>query len=88
MYVRAIISQGVRSDALLAPQVGLTRDASGQATALVVGAENKVEPRAVRVSRAIGDQCRVAHQPALEIGAPLRRVDRPSRELRMPQHLG
>jgi len=34
----------------------LTRDATGQATALVVGAGNKVEPRAVRVSRAIGDQ--------------------------------
>src|SRR5258706_809200 len=56
MYVKAIISQGVRPDGLLAPQIGLTRDASGQATALVVGAENKVEPRAVRVSRAIGDQ--------------------------------
>ncbi len=56
MYVKAIISQGVRPDGLLAPQIGLTRDASGQATALVVGAENKVETRAVRVSRAIGDQ--------------------------------
>ena len=56
MYVKAIISQGVRADALLAPQIGLTRDATGQATALVVGAGNKVEPRAVRVSRAIGDQ--------------------------------
>jgi membrane fusion protein (multidrug efflux system) len=56
MYVRAIISQGVRADGLLAPQIGLTRDATGQATGLVVGAGNKVEPRAVRVSRAIGDQ--------------------------------
>jgi membrane fusion protein (multidrug efflux system) len=56
MYVKAIISQGVRADALLAPQIGLTRDASGQATGLVVGAGNKVEPRVVRVSRAIGDQ--------------------------------
>jgi membrane fusion protein, multidrug efflux system len=56
MYVKAIISQGVRPDALLAPQIGLTRDASGQATALVVGAGNKVEPRVLRVSRAIGDQ--------------------------------
>jgi membrane fusion protein (multidrug efflux system) len=56
MYVKAIISQGVRADALLAPQIGLTRDASGQATGLVVGADNKVEPRVVRVSRAIGDQ--------------------------------
>ncbi len=56
MYVKAIISQGVRADGLLAPQVGLTRDATGQATGLVVGAGNKVEPRVVRVSRAIGDQ--------------------------------
>jgi membrane fusion protein, multidrug efflux system len=56
MYVRAILSEGTRNDGLLVPQVAVTHDPKGGATALVVGAENKVEQRAVSVSRAIGDQ--------------------------------
>lgn len=56
MYVRAVVSTGRRSDALLAPQQGITRDPKGNATALVVNAENKVESRAVKVSRAIDDK--------------------------------
>jgi membrane fusion protein (multidrug efflux system) len=46
----------VRKQAVLAPQRGITRDPKGDATALVVGADNKVEQRMIRVSRAIGDQ--------------------------------
>jgi len=56
MYVRAILNEGIRDDGVLVPQVAVTHDPKGGATALVVGAENKVEPRAVTVSRAIGDQ--------------------------------
>ncbi len=56
MYVRAILSEGIRSDAVLVPQVAVAHDPKGGATALVVGAENKVEQRTVTVSRAIGDQ--------------------------------
>jgi membrane fusion protein (multidrug efflux system) len=56
MYASASISEGVRADALLAPQQGITRDIKGKATALVVGADNKVQPRQVVVSRTIGDQ--------------------------------
>ena len=56
MYVRAILSEGIRNDAVLVPQVAVAHDPKGGATALVVGAENKVEQRAVTVSRAIGDQ--------------------------------
>lgn len=55
MYVRAVVNAGTLSDALLAPQQGITRDPRGGATALVVNAENKVEQRTVKVSRAIGD---------------------------------
>ena len=47
MYVRAAVSQGVRHDAILAPQQGITRDAKGDAIALVVGKDNKVESRQV-----------------------------------------
>jgi membrane fusion protein (multidrug efflux system) len=56
MYVRAIVGEGVRPVALLAPQRGITRDPKGGATALVVNRDGKVEVRDVRVSRTIGDQ--------------------------------
>ncbi|PJK09337.1 efflux transporter periplasmic adaptor subunit [Lysobacteraceae bacterium NML08-0793] len=56
MYVRARLTNAERQGAILAPQQGITRDAKGNATALVVNAENKVEPREVVVSRAIGDK--------------------------------
>ncbi|MFI4867669.1 MAG: efflux RND transporter periplasmic adaptor subunit [Steroidobacteraceae bacterium] len=56
MYVRAIVGEGVLPQGLLAPQRGVTRDAKGGATALVVGRDDKVEARDVRVSRTIGDQ--------------------------------
>lgn len=56
MYVRAIVGEGVLPQGLLAPQRGVTRDARGRATALVVGRDGEVEARDVRVSRTIGDQ--------------------------------
>jgi membrane fusion protein (multidrug efflux system) len=39
---------------VLVPQVGVTRDASGKATALVVGADNKVSLRAIQATRTSG----------------------------------
>ena len=56
MYVRAVIGDGERENALLVPQQGVTRDPKGETTAMVVGADGKVEVRPVKVSRAIGDQ--------------------------------
>ncbi|MGE4321697.1 MAG: efflux RND transporter periplasmic adaptor subunit [Sphingobium sp.] len=56
MYVRARLVEGTRTQVVLAPQPGISRDARGRATALVVGAENKVEVRQVEVDRAIGDK--------------------------------
>ncbi|QOW18554.1 efflux RND transporter periplasmic adaptor subunit [Lysobacter ciconiae] len=56
MYVRAVIGGGVRQNAILVPQQGITRDPKGHATAMVVNAENKVEVRQVKVSRTIGDK--------------------------------
>ena len=47
MYVRASVTNGVKTDAILAPQQGITRDAKGDATALVVDSDNKVENRTV-----------------------------------------
>ena len=56
MFVTATIGQGQLGDGLLAPQQGITRDVKGGATALVVGADGKVELRAVTVLRTVGDQ--------------------------------
>jgi membrane fusion protein (multidrug efflux system) len=56
MYVRAVISEGVMPKGLLAPQQGIARDPKGNATALVVDAQNKVESRNVKVARTIGDK--------------------------------
>jgi membrane fusion protein (multidrug efflux system) len=56
MYVRAVLDQAVDQTAILAPQQGITRDAKGSATAMVVGAGNKVEVRTLVADRAIGDR--------------------------------
>ncbi|WP_327754156.1 efflux RND transporter periplasmic adaptor subunit [Sphingobium sp. SJ10-10] len=56
MYVRAKLVEGQRTQAILAPQQGITRDARGRATAMVVGAGNKVELRQVETDRPVGDK--------------------------------
>lgn len=55
-YVQAIVTTGIRENAILAPQQGISRDPRGNATAMVVGADGKAEARVVRVSRTIGDK--------------------------------
>ncbi len=60
MFVHETIEEGVAPNALLAPQQGITRGPSGEATALVVGADNKVEPRTLKTVRTIGDQWQVS----------------------------
>jgi membrane fusion protein (multidrug efflux system) len=54
MFVRARIEEGVNDNVVLVPQVGVTRDASGKATTLVVGADNKVSLRAIQATRTSG----------------------------------
>ncbi|MFO6300037.1 efflux RND transporter periplasmic adaptor subunit [Rahnella selenatireducens] len=54
MFIRADVDEGVVENAILAPQQGITRDAKGDATALVVSAENKVEQRDVVTGDASG----------------------------------
>jgi membrane fusion protein, multidrug efflux system len=56
MFVRATIEEGVREDAVLAPEQGITHAADGSATALVVGTDDKVEKRNVELDRALGEQ--------------------------------
>jgi membrane fusion protein, multidrug efflux system len=56
MFVREEIQEGVRQDAVLAPQQGISHDQKGQPNALVVGPDNTVELRTLTTDRAIGDQ--------------------------------
>ncbi|HXH15123.1 MAG TPA: efflux RND transporter periplasmic adaptor subunit [Sphingomonas sp.] len=56
MYVRAKLVEGTRTQAIMAPTAGITRDPRGGATALVVNAQNKVEQRTVTTDRVIGDK--------------------------------
>jgi RND family efflux transporter MFP subunit len=55
MFVRERIEEGVRADALLIPQRGVSRNQRGEATAMVVGKDDKVELRVLTTERAIGD---------------------------------
>jgi len=56
MFVHAQLVAGTRSEAILAPQQGITRTPRGQATALVVNADNIVELREVRTERTVGNR--------------------------------
>ncbi|KMV69382.1 multidrug transporter [bacteria symbiont BFo1 of Frankliniella occidentalis] len=56
MFVRARLDEGTNPNALLVPQQGITRTPTGQATAMVVGADNKVEVRNVTADQAFGDK--------------------------------
>lgn len=56
MYVNASLDQATLKDAILAPQQGITHDAKGQATALIIDNDNKVEQKTVVAARAIGDK--------------------------------
>jgi membrane fusion protein (multidrug efflux system) len=55
MFVRARLEEGVNPQALLVPQVGVTRDQKGLPVALVVNAEKRVERRQLVTDRAVGD---------------------------------
>ncbi|OWY28421.1 efflux RND transporter periplasmic adaptor subunit [Herbaspirillum robiniae] len=54
-YVRAVLEEGVDDHALLVPQKAVSRDQTGAATALVVGADGKVQQRLLSVARAVGN---------------------------------
>ncbi|NJD39431.1 MAG: efflux RND transporter periplasmic adaptor subunit [Geobacter sp.] len=60
MFVRAVVEEGINEQALLVPQRGVTRNPKGGAVAMVVGSEEKVEPRPIKVVRTVGDAWLVA----------------------------
>lgn len=56
MFVRARIDEGVNPQAILVPQQGVTRTPRGDATVLIVNAQNQVENREVTAAQAIGNK--------------------------------
>lgn len=56
MFVRARLEEGTTPDAILVPQLAVTRNSKGEPTAMVIGAESKVELRVLETPRAVGNQ--------------------------------
>ena len=56
LYVRAVIEEGVKRDALLVPQPAVARNEAGKPVAYVVAAGNMLEQRALVTERAVGNQ--------------------------------
>lgn len=56
MFVRARLDEGVQPTAILVPQQGVTRNARGDATVMVVNEKSQAEQRNVVATQAIGDK--------------------------------
>lgn len=60
MFVRAVVQEGIARQGILVPQQGVSRNPKGEAIALLVNAEGKVEERKLEINRAMGDKWLVA----------------------------
>ena len=56
MYVRARLTQGRQDNAILLPHAAVSRTPRGEGQAMVVNAENMVEPRIIKTGQSIGDK--------------------------------
>lgn len=56
MYVRAVLETGINAQALLVPQQGVNRDTAGNASVLLVTANDKIERRKIAVETAVGNR--------------------------------
>ena len=56
MFIRGRVEVAVQSQAITVPQRGIARDASGQASVLVVNAQNHVEQRDIQTGATAGDK--------------------------------
>jgi membrane fusion protein (multidrug efflux system) len=56
MFVRTAVKEGVNEQAILIPQQSVTRDPKGNPMVMIVNAAGTVEPRMLKLDRAIGDK--------------------------------
>lgn len=54
MYVRAIVEEGVAPNSFLVPQRAVTRNTKGEATAMFLGRDDKIEERVLTTGRSVG----------------------------------
>lgn len=54
-YLHAVVGQGIDERAILVPQQAVTHDQRGNATALIVDAQNKIEPRTLTLAGTAGN---------------------------------
>ena len=59
MFVRVRLNQAMDPDAILVPQAGVTRNARGEASAMVVREDGAIEKRAVKTGSVVNGQWRV-----------------------------
>jgi membrane fusion protein (multidrug efflux system) len=55
MFVRAVVETGVKNDAIVVPQQGVTRNAKGEATAMVLGKDGKVAQKIITTAGTYGN---------------------------------
>jgi membrane fusion protein, multidrug efflux system len=56
MYVRAVVAEGDKSQAILAPQQAITRDEAGRPVAMIVDATGHAQTRVLTTADAVGDK--------------------------------
>jgi membrane fusion protein (multidrug efflux system) len=56
MFIRAVVQEGVREQAILVPQQAVSRDLKGNPVALVAGPQDKVQQRMLTLDRALSNQ--------------------------------
>jgi len=56
LFVRVDVPQGIVPDGILVPQQAITRTPKGEATAMLVGPDNKAQPVTVTTRQAIGNK--------------------------------
>ncbi|MGE5284146.1 MAG: efflux RND transporter periplasmic adaptor subunit [Actinomycetota bacterium] len=56
MFVRAVVREGIKEQAILIPQQAVSRDSKGDPVALIVDSGGKVQQRTLVLDRAIGDK--------------------------------
>jgi len=56
MYVRAVIVEGIKTNAILVPQRGVSRNSKGEPTAMVVSKNSTVEARILKTDRTVGSK--------------------------------
>ncbi|GAS70531.1 multidrug resistance protein MdtE precursor [Salmonella enterica] len=56
MYVTALLDEGSQQNVLMVPQQGITHNAQGKATALILDQENVVQLREINAVKAVGNQ--------------------------------